>query len=76
MLQRLLKPTERLPSRGDWTSGTGHRSASRWGEKLDRHWNVTRVLIRKMIYADRKVDAAVRQIRNEIVRMTKSMDRK
>ena len=29
-----------------------------------------------MIYADRKVDAAVRQIRNEIVRMTKSMDRK
>jgi len=61
---------------GDWTSGTGHRSASRWGEKLDRHWTVTRVLIRKMIYADRKVDAAVRQIRNEIVRMTKSMDRK
>ena len=72
MLQRLLKLTERLPSRG-----TGHpaldivRPAD--GE---RNWTVTRVLIRKMIYADRKVVAAVRQIRNEIVRMTKSMDRK
>jgi hypothetical protein len=41
-----------------------------------KNWTVTRVLIRKMIYADRKVDAAVRQIRNEIVRMTKSMDHK
>jgi hypothetical protein len=76
MLQRLLKLTERLPSRGDWTSGTRHRSTSRWGEQLDRHWTVTRVLIPKMIYADRKVDAAVRQIRDKVVRTTKSMDRK
>ena len=76
MLQRLLKLTERLPSRGDWTSGTRHRSTSRWGEQLDRHWTVTRVLIPKMIYADRKVVAAVRKIRNEIGRMTKPMGRK
>ena len=59
---------------GVFSAGTGQAALDNVGPSdKDKNGIFTRVFIREMIKPDRTVDAVVRQVRNEVVRMAKTV---